>query len=184
MNIRPVPRSCCALISLLLMSGPAWGMAPPAASTASTPAAASAVTVDYQDPQQFTETRFAFQHRYNHDDYLGKLKSFLVRTATPMLASGQKLDITITDIQLAGRYEPWHGPQLDRVRFMRDIYPPRIDLDFRLIGADGDIIREGSRKLRNLGYLHDAPARPGDTDPLRYDKALIGKWLHRGPAKW
>ena len=66
-------------------------------------------------------------------------------------------------------------------RIIRDIYPPRMDLSFKLIGSNGEVLREGSRKLRNLGYLQSGMMRPTDTDPLRYDKALIDSWLRRGP---
>lgn len=177
--------SLFVLMALMLVPGVAFAAPPPAAGSVPAPAASAAsVSVTYQDPHQFTESRSAFGNHYNHGDYLGHLKTYLIRKATPMLDAGQHLAITITDIQLAGSYEPWHGPQWNRVRFMRDVYPPRIDLEFTLTGTEGDIIREGSRKLRGLGYLHDSPARPGDTDLLRYDKALLDKWLRRGPAKW
>jgi hypothetical protein len=64
---------------------------------------------------------------------------------------------------------------------MKDIYPPRIDLTFKLIDSDGNVLREGPRKLRNLSYLYSGVATPGNTDPLRYDKALLDSWLRRGP---
>jgi hypothetical protein len=67
---------------------------------------------------------------------------------------------------------------------MSDVYPPRIALRFKLTDADGKVIRAGKRQLNGLGYLHDQPASPGNTDPLRYDKGLIDRWLRRGPAHW
>ncbi len=170
------------LLALLLVAAPAWASRPaPAASMA---VAAPSVTVTYDDPQQFTENRYRASRRHDRDDYLDTLKAYLIRRAAPMLNAGQRLEVTVTDIKLAGNYEPWRGPQWDDVRFMRDVYPPRIDLRFRLVDAHGKVLRQGARTLRNLGYLHDTPARPGDTDPLRYDKALIDKWLHGGPDAW
>jgi hypothetical protein len=56
-----------------------------------------------------------------------------------------------------------------------DIYPPRIDLTFRLAGGDGKLIREGERKLRDPAFLLGANDYPDD--PLRYEKALIDRWL-------
>jgi hypothetical protein len=103
----------------------------------------------------------------------------LIKRATTLLPAGDRLEVSITDIKLAGGYEPWHGPQLRYVRFMKDVYPPRIDLDFKLTDSNGKVVREGSRKLRDLGYLQNGAARVGNTDPLRYDKALIDSWLRR-----
>lgn len=180
-------RWLAGLLALALVPGTVLAANQAAAPATSTSpiSAQERVTVTYVHPHQFTESRqTGFGHRYNHGDYLGKLKAYLIRRATPMLQPGQHLAIAITDIDLAGGYEPWRGPQWNDVRFMRDVYPPRIDLDFKLTGADGRIIRQGTRKLRDLGYLHDLPASPSDTDSLRYDKALLDRWLRRGPAKW
>jgi hypothetical protein len=67
---------------------------------------------------------------------------------------------------------------------MRDIYSPRIDLDFKLVDQDGNVLREGKRTLRDLDYLHSGvgvPAASGTS--LYYDKALLRRWLRRGPGK-
>ena len=42
-----------------------------------------------------------------------------------MVPEGDKLTITFTDIDLAGDFEPWRGPQWDEVRIVKAIYPPR-----------------------------------------------------------
>ena len=171
-----------------------WGFAALAAAVIWT-AALSAVTaaaappdtrvqVTFQNPQNFSEEReFGMQDRSLHKTYLETLKSYLVRRAAAMLAPDQRLQVTITDIKLAGAYEPWRGPQWGYVRMMRDMYPPRIDLDFVLTDGNGKVLRQGSRKLRNLGYLSSGVGMPGDTDSLRYDKALFDRWLRRGPLK-
>lgn len=143
------------------------------------------VTVRYQDPHAFTESRQAgWGHEYDHGDYMQKLRAYLVRRAGPMLAPGERLEITFTNIKLAGGYEPWLGPLWSDVRFMRDIYPPRFDLTFRLTGANGEVLREGARKLTDVAYLYDAPTSLNGLDPLHYDKAVLGRWLRRGPDHW
>lgn len=144
---------------------------------------AARVAVTYANPQNFAENRdFGPQDRFDDSNYLKPLKAHLIKRATRMLPAGDRLDVTITDIKLAGAYEPWRGLGLNNVRIMRDVYPPRIDLTFKLLDADGAILRQGSRKLRNISYLNSGLAAPGNTDPLRYDKALLSDWLRRGPG--
>ncbi len=139
------------------------------------------VHVTYAEPQNFSENRsYGYQDHYNGVHYLEPLRAYLIKRAAPLLAAGQRLDVTITDIQLAGGYEPWQGPSWSHVRIMSNRYPPRIDLSFRWIGSDGKVLREGSRKLFNLAYLDSGTAMIGSSDPLRYDKALIDRWLRRG----
>ncbi|MEO8994110.1 MAG: DUF3016 domain-containing protein [Rhodanobacter sp.] len=154
-----------------------------AATSAATMAnSAARVSVTYANPQTFSENRqFGAQDRRRGSHYLEPLKAHLIKRATRMLPPNDRLDVTITDIKLAGAYEPWRSLRYGDVRIMRDIYPPRIDLTFKLLDANGTVLREGSRKLRNINFLHGGLATLGDSDPLRYDKALLSDWLRRGP---
>lgn len=179
----------CNLLALAAIAcgvggpGPALATNAPASEPAASDAAVAGkrVSVTYANPEEFSEVRqFGHQDRFTGTEYLEPLKAHLIMRATRMLPPGDRLEVTITDIKLAGGFEPWHGPNLMYVRIMKDIYPPLIDLTFRWIDSNGKVLREGSRKLRNLGYLQSGVAQPSDSDPLRYDKALIDTWLRRG----
>jgi hypothetical protein len=160
------------------------GSIAPLAAAAATPAESS-VSVTYVNPEQFTENRmYGRQDRFNRIDYLAQLKAYLIKQGQAVLKPGQSLHVDITDIQLAGAYEPWHGSQWSYVRVMRDVYPPRIDLDFKLTDQDGNVLREGKRVLRDLDYLHsNLSLAAAEGAPLYYDKALLHRWLVRGPDK-
>ena len=41
------------------------------------------------------------------------------------------LQLTIDDIKLAGSFEPWRGPDAQDIRFLKDIYPPSMNLHYR-----------------------------------------------------
>lgn len=157
------------------------GLALASASTlAATPA--DNVDVHYNNPAHFTEARRSFGvNAIGADDYLKPLKAYIAQRASRILTPGQRLDIEVTDVDRAGEYEPWHGPGLDDVRIVKDIYPPRIDLDFVLYGADGKVLRKGSRKLRDPAFINRAMAT--DQDSLRYEKSLIDLWLRKGTDK-
>lgn len=166
--------------------GPALAVVPAAAQApaSAAPAAEARVSVTYANPDNFSEAReYGQQDSFKGTGYLQPLKEHLIKRAARMLPASDRLEVTVTDIKLAGGYEPWHGPNFQYVRFMKDIYPPRIDLTFKLLDGNGNVLREGSRKLRNLGYLQSGLTMPTDTDPLRYDKALLDNWLRRGPEK-
>jgi hypothetical protein len=172
--------SIALLIALVL-----WlGSIAPLAAAATTPAESS-VSVTYVNPDHFTENRlYGRQDRFNRIDYLAQLKAYLIKQGQAILKPGQRLHVDITDIRLAGAYEPWRGPRWDYVRIMRDVYPPQIDLDFRLTDPDGHVLREGKRTLRDMDYLHgNVGMAASEGAPLYYDKALLRRWLGRGPDK-
>ena len=136
------------------------------------------VSVDWTDPGQFSDLRFS-NNRWEaqQGDWVTTLARHLQESAAARLPAGQQMTITITDIMRAGRYEPWMGMNYDHVRVMRDVYPPRVTLNVRITGADGQVVAEGERKLADMGYLQSA--MPTDTDNLRFEKRMIDNWVRR-----
>jgi hypothetical protein len=57
---------------------------------------------------------------------------------------------------------------------VREIYPPRIELRFKLTGPHGDVIREGERSVRDRTFVKRSGYRD---DPLRHEKAPLDEWL-------
>lgn len=137
------------------------------------------VSVQYRDPGNFTEAKHAFGvSTSDANAYLKPLQAYIEQRAARILAPGQRLVIEVTDVDRAGEYEPWRGPDFRSVRIIKDIYPPRIDLSFTLYGTDGKILREGRRSLRDVGFF--GRGQLGDSDSLRYEKALLDRWLRKG----
>jgi len=161
----------------LILATAAWAAV--AASASAVPAPSDRVQISWAPEQQLSEVKDNQFHRgwLRPKDWEQSLGDYLRQRADATLPPGQKLDVTIDDIKLAGDFEPWHGPAAEDIRFMKDIYPPRIDLHYRLLDANGSVLREGHSKLRDLSYLQRVV--PNSTDPLRYDKRLLSEWLRK-----
>jgi hypothetical protein len=148
-----------------------------AAVAAETPAKTDArLEVVFSQPEKFTDVRDA----YNGSDkgrtaILDQIRDYLVMKADYYVPAGQKLTVTFTDIDLAGDFEPWRGAEGMDIRIVKEIYPPRMDLEFQLTGANGAVIKEGKRQLRDLTFMSNLSIHQNDT--LRYDKALLDDWL-------
>ena len=112
-----------------------------------------------------------------------ELRIHLEQTAAAHLPQGARLAVTITDVDMAGEYPPISGSLSRDVRVIKDVYPPRIDLDFTLTRADGSVERQGHRELRDPGFLWSAS--PLARDRLVHEKGLLDLWLRRelGPAR-
>ena len=136
-----------------------------------------AVSVRWENPAQFSEIRHSHNpSQARRGNWVEQLATYLRQRAQSRLAAGQRLQVNITDIQRAGNYEPWRGFAFNDTRFIRDVYPPRITLTFVLVGADGQVIAEGERKLTDPGFLTGSTT-VGAGDPLRFEKRLIDRWL-------
>ena len=138
---------------------------------------AAQISVTYVAPEKFTDVKdnYTADSDRDRDRLLDELKSHIESAAKYYLAAGQTLEIQVTDVDLAGDFEPWRGMEFDHIRILKEIYPPRMNLQFRLLDAQGKVLSEGKRRLQNLGYLMSVGMPT--SDPLRYDKELIRDWL-------
>ena len=135
------------------------------------------VAVRWENPAAFTEVRQRPAGAQRDDfSWIPALARHLRDSAAGRIADGEQLDITVTDIDLAGDYEPWRNLNQD-VRIVRDIYPPRMRLYFTLRDSQGNVVSEGERRLSDLGFLQGSGLL--DTDPLRYEKRMIDSWTRR-----
>jgi hypothetical protein len=153
-----------ALATLPLLAAPANAATDP-----------SAITVEFANPETFRDLGDRFAGGKVAYANLRALNVYLTGRAARLLAPGEQLRVTITEVDMAGEFELWRRG--NRVRVVRDVYPPRIDLTFVLLDAQGTARAQGERKLRDSAFLFGAS--PVQTDPLRYEKALIDTWLER-----
>ena len=144
------------------------------------------VTVAFFEPEKFTDVRdSALFNDSGRTTYLEQLRDHLLEQAPKYLAAGQRLEITFTDIDLAGDFELWRGPQYFDVRMVRDIYPPRLEFSFRLLDASGQVVKEAQRRLLDLAFQLRS-SLINQNDPLRYEKSMLDDWLREEfprPAK-
>jgi Protein of unknown function (DUF3016) len=140
----------------------------------SDPEQASRVSVTFVEPEKFTDAKRSEMER-SSAGLLAELHRFMVTTAERYIPTERRLYINILDVDLAGDFELFRGPDFDRVRITKGLYPPRIVLEFRLTDGGGRTIKEGKRELTDIDYQVRS-AYPRE-DYLRYEKDILSDWL-------
>ena len=137
------------------------------------------IQVAWAPPEQLSEVKNNRLERgwLRPKDWQQSLADDLRFHADRLLPPDEQLEITFDDIKLAGEFEPWRRPGNEDIRILRDVYPPRARLHYRLLASDGRVLREGDAKLTDMAYLQRAVA--DSSDPLRYDKRMLREWLRR-----
>ena len=131
----------------------------------------------FLEPEKFTDLRSShMSSETDRESLLEQIRDYVMSQARRYIPEGCLLAVTFTDIDMAGDFEPWLGSRWDDVRIVRDIYPPRIDLAFRVTDADGNILLQGERKLRDFAFMMKIRMQ-SDNDSLRHEKALIDDWF-------
>ena len=146
-------------IAFLLLSG--------CAASAPQDEGASRVSVSFIEPEKFTDSR-RVELAPTSAGVLRDLEKFFVETGGRYLPATTKLSIRVTDIDLAGDFELFRGPQADQVRITKGLYPPRIILEFEVIDSTAAVVRSGKRDLTDINYqVRNVYPRE---DYLRYER--------------
>lgn len=157
------------LFVTLLFSGAAIAQTP------ATPAPAANTVVEFVHPEKFIDASDRGFGATPSDRVLNGLRTALVALGAKYLGPGQSLKIDVTDIDLAGRFEPMLRPE--PVRVLRDADWPRISLHY-VQKQDGDVVRQGDERIADLNYLRQQP--PLQTgEPLYYEKRMLADWFAR-----
>jgi len=139
---------------------------------------AATVIVTFNHPENFADVKSSMTgFDKERDSLLDEIRDYVVDQAPRFLSGGQTFSITFNDIDMAGDFEPWHGPSMQDVRIVKDIYPPRIALDFSLKNAAGAEIASGERRLTDLAFMNTIPVTVFRDDRLRYEKTLLFNWF-------
>ena len=133
--------------------------------------------VIYHQPETFTDLRDNdFESARGRQYTLDQLRAHIEKRADSALPAGYTLSVVVSDVDLAGDYEPWVTKWAD-VRVVRAIYPPRINLEYTIRDARGEVFAMAKRDLTDSAFLHTLMIDRSDT--LRHEKALIDSWIRR-----
>jgi hypothetical protein len=144
---------------------------------ATKPAPVQRAEVVYVDPDKFTDVRDSYTATDSgRDDLLDQIRDHILDQARRKLPDGYKLFMSVTDVDLAGDFEPWRGPRWDDIRIVKDIYPPRMVFSFRLTDPSGKVVKEGNRDLRDMTFMMKITMAFRD-DPLRHEKQMLDDWF-------
>ena len=135
------------------------------------------VEVTFERPENFRDVKdSSMDTEKGREANLSLIRKHIQERASRLLAPGQKLSVNVTDIDLAGEYEPWRGPSAQDVRIVKSIYPPRFELSYRLTDEAGAVVKEGKSKLTDLNFQNNINSA-NTSDTLRYEKRLLDDWL-------
>jgi len=134
---------------------------------------AADVDIEWTEPDEYTDIRAGDNHRKNFREQLfNNVEQHFSKLAS-RLPEGQLLIIEVTNIDLAGT--TLHTG-LNRIRVIKETYPPRMKFSYQLVNVDKSLVIEGKANLINMNFMMSRRLRY-QTDTLRHEKTMLGKWF-------
>lgn len=138
----------------------------------------SRINVQFVEPDKYTDIADSYSDTSDsqREWVLAEVRKYLRQRGESTLREDLQLTIRVTDIDLAGEFEPWRFHTNPDIRVVKEIYPTRIKLQFQLTDSAGTVLAEGERSLTDFGHI---PTFTVSNEPLRYEKQVLRDWLAR-----
>ena len=143
--------------------------------------APASLTVDFQNIEDYTDfSLHGLSEGRTLRAFKSELEPMLEKIAQKYIPAGQSLSITFTNIDMAGDIQPWRNPNNDDIRYIEDIYPPRLTFTYELVEANGDIIQSGEETTSDLSFQTDPAAHiHASSMSFFYEIELLKRWIRK-----
>ena len=141
------------------------------------PAQQTAVTFDR--PEKFTDFRVPnMSAKRSRIALMEDLVRDVGQSLDRLLPAGSSMQVDITNIDMAGRIDPFSQP--DELRLLRDYDKAELNFNYRWLSAEGSLLKEDTVTLRNnnLQTLKSRSNKYSHTR-LAYEMAMFDKWLRK-----
>ncbi len=138
-------------------------------------AANAGVVVQWVSPEEFRDAYYtSSKTEKSRQIILDDLQKFIVAQASQYLKEGETLEIRVTNVDLAGDFEPWTDHP--DVRNIHSPYFAFISFGYKLTGADGKVVKEDDN-VRLTNQLLVPPTIADRDEIAPYLRQSLRDWL-------
>jgi len=143
-------------------------------------ALAGTAEVSFKDVDSYTDIRPADGLRDRYEQKIMDKLTEHFQSLAEKLPEDQKLEITVTDVDLTGRLEPTFGRSSSNyVRIVREIDFPRMEFNYRLLDKSGEAIKEGQAHVKNMRFNYDSLASRVRRNDLYFEEEMLTQWFEK-----
>ena len=135
------------------------------------------VSITWQSPDKYSdiESTGERQSRFEQRAF-DSITENLAKLADKVLTHGEQLQLTVTNLDLAGDVRPTFGASANDIRVLKDIYPPKITFSYR-VNKGQEVILSGDEELRDLNYL--GGIQPRRQESFMYENQMLKQWFNK-----
>jgi Protein of unknown function (DUF3016) len=140
------------------------------------------VRIEFVHPERFSDFRIQGRNEVSSVPIFRDEISAYLSPSVAKRFPGKTLTLIFTDIDLAGRLEPWRIRRFNDVRFERDLQSPlRLYFEYTLTDSKGTVLAGGKQSILDQDYLHRYFNYPNSlrVQTLFYEKMNLANWVRQ-----
>lgn len=147
--------------------------------TVPTAVMAGEAKISLQNPDKFTDIEPGNGTDKSFRKGLERAFTAELAKSAKALPAGQILEVTFTDIDLAGEVDPVELPGAFQMRLLKDVYFPRLQFDYRVLDASDAVVSEQKGvELKDMSYL-SGPRSATTSTSFYYETRMLREWFNK-----
>lgn len=143
-------------------------------------AAAQSIEISLEDPEDYRDFSVnGLGEERSERIFKAEIAENLPGIASRYLPEDTTLHITFADIDMAGEIQPWRNIHNADIRYVEQIYPPRLQFTYSLVNDQtGETITEGEDKISDMAFQMNAGANLRMRhQSFFYETELLSDWI-------
>lgn len=139
---------------------------------------AAEVNIVWQEPEKFRDIEAGnlMDQKQFQQRVIDELGRHIKAAADKYLPDQYRLNMTVTDVDLAGDVEYFFTRFPGGIRVVRNLYFPSIELTYELADEMGTVRTSGQENVKDMGFQFAGSRMIGNA-PFGYEKRMIDKWF-------
>lgn len=139
----------------------------------------SAIKVEWLHPEKYTDIRPSNESKAMYRKHVIESFDKFWSKLSEKLPAGYQLVLTIKDVDLAGDVNPLYRVDNRDIRVIKDMYFPRITLDYQLMDAGGTILDAAQEvKIKDMNFMSSVGLRYSSQE-FGHEKNMLEKWFSK-----
>lgn len=135
------------------------------------------VKVQWQEPSKYRDIKSSGELQSRFENRMFEtLTENLNKEAQKVLKPEQKLELVVTDVDLAGDMRPTFGVTANDLRVVKDMYPPRMTFSYQVLEGS-QVVMAGDEKLTDMNFM--SQVGKFNDKPFMYETQLLTDWLKK-----
>lgn len=143
---------------------------------------ADKVEIEWDKPEKYRDVRASNESRKRFREATFERITEYMNELASSLPANQKLQMKVSDLDLAGQVWPASFVGLGHsgadVRIIKSIDIPRINFSYQLVDESGQVVQQAEVKLKDMSFF-DRGSHIFRNDPLSYEKNMLKRWFNK-----
>jgi hypothetical protein len=137
------------------------------------------VKVSWQNPEKFSDIRPSNGSKKAYQKQVIESFDKILGDLGEKLPDGYRLELTITDLDLAGDVNPLYRMGNNDVRVVKDIYFPKMQLNYVLLDPSNQVVDKANDvKIKDMGFMM-ASGSTIHSRQFSYETEMLEKWFKK-----